>query len=118
MHKLLCALVLCATVAFAADISGTWKFTVETNQGTRILPTAVFQQNGDKLTGTFNSQILGEVKLTGSVKGNAVEFSFAGADGQTIQASYKGTIESSTAMKGTAVYAASDDKATWSATKK
>jgi hypothetical protein len=118
MHKLLCALLLCATVAFAADISGTWQFTVETNQGTGT-PTAVFQQTGDKLTGTFNSQILGAVKLTGSVKGNAVEFSFAGdAGGQQIQASYKGTIESPTAMKGTAVYAGFDDKATWSATKK
>ena len=106
-------------MAFAADISGTWQFTVETNQGTRILPTAVFQQSGDKLTGTFNSQILGEVKLTGSVKGNAVEFSFAGDEGgPKIQASYKGTVESPTTMKGTAVYAGSDDKATWSATKK
>ena len=105
-------------MTFAADISGTWQFTVETNQGTRISPTAVFQQIGDKLTGTFNSQILGELKLTGSVKGNAVEFSFAGADGQKIQASYKGTIESPTTMKGTAVYAGSDDKATWYGIKK
>jgi hypothetical protein len=32
--------------------------------------------------------------------------------------SYKGTIESPTAMKGTAVYSGFDEKATWTATKR
>jgi hypothetical protein len=35
-----------------------------------------------------------------------------------IKVNYKGAIESSTAMKGTAVYAGFDDKVTWTATKK
>ena len=70
-----------------------------------------------KLTGTFNSQILGEVALKGTVKGNAIEFGFEGdAGGQTLKVSYKGTIESPTAMKGTAVYAGFEDNATWTAT--
>jgi hypothetical protein len=34
------------------------------------------------------------------------------------ESSYKGTIESPTAMKGTAMYAGFDEKATWSAVKK
>jgi hypothetical protein len=118
MHKLICALVLCIPAALAADISGTWQLTVETSQGTGS-PTVVFQQTGEQLTGTFNSQILGEGQLTGTVKGNAVEFAFEGdAQGQKIKVSYKGTIESPAAMKGTAVYAGFEDKATWSATKK
>jgi hypothetical protein len=104
--------------AFAADVSGTWQMTVETSQGSGT-PTAVFQQKGEQLTGTLNSQIFGEVKITGSVKGNAIEFGFEGeAGGQTIKVSYKGTIESPTAMKGTAVFAGFEDAATWSATKK
>ena len=102
----------------AADISGTWQLTVETSQGTGS-PTVVFQQTGEQLTGTFNSQIFGETKLTGTVKGNAVEFGFEGnAEGQKIKVSYKGTIEGPTTMKGTAVYAGFEDKATWTATKK
>ena len=118
MLRLICTLMLCMTLAFAADVSGTWQLTVETSQGSGT-PTVVLQQQGEKLTGTFNSQIFGEAKLTGSVKGNAIEFGFEGeAGGQTIKVSYKGTIESPTAMKGTAVYAGFDDKATWSAVKK
>jgi hypothetical protein len=118
MLKLICALALFASLALAADVSGTWQITVETSQGTGS-PTVVFQQQGEKLTGTFTSQIFGEAKITGVVKGNAIEFGFEGeAGGQKIQVSYKGTIESATAMKGTAAYAGFDEKATWSATKK
>ncbi len=118
MLKLTCAFILTALAAFAADISGTWQLTVETNQGTGN-PTVVFQQNGEKLTGTFNSQVFGAAKITGSVKGNEVVFGFEGdAGGQTIQVTYKGTIVNATAMKGTAVYAGFDDKVTWSGVKK
>jgi hypothetical protein len=118
MLKLICALILCLSYALAGDVSGTWQLTVETSQGSGS-PTVVLRQQGDQLTGTFNSQIFGEAKLTGTVKGNAIEFGFEGdAGGQTIKVSYKGTIESPNAMKGTAVYAGIDDRATWSAVKK
>ena len=118
MYKLICALLLCLPAVFAADISGTWQFNVETSQGTGS-PTVVFQQNGEQITGTFSSQIFGDAKLTGTVRGNAIEFGFQGdAGGQTLKVSYKGTIESPTTMKGTAVYTGFDDKATWTATKK
>ena len=118
MLKPICTLLLCVSFALAADVSGTWQLTVETSQGTGS-PTVVFEQKGEQLTGTFTSQIFGEAKITGSVKGNSIEFGFDGdAGGQTIKVSYKGTIDSPTAMKGTAVYAGFDDKATWSATKK
>lgn len=118
MLKLICTLMLSMSFAFAADVSGTWQVTVETNQGSGS-PIVVLQQQGEKLTGTFNSQVFGEAKITGSVKGNAIEFGFEGdAGGQTIKVIYKGVIESPTVMKGTAVYAGFDEKATWSATKK
>lgn len=117
MRKLLCLLVLLSASAFAADVTGTWQITVETSQGSGT-PAVVLQQQGEKLTGTFKSQIFGEAKLTGTVKGDAIEFSFeADAGGQTLKVSYKGTIEGPTSMKGTAVYAGFDDKATWSAKK-
>jgi hypothetical protein len=117
MLRLICTLMLCMTFAFAADVSGTWQLTVETSQGSGS-PTIVFQQQGEQLTGTYTSQIFGEAKIAGSVKGNAIEFGFeVDAGGQRMKVSYKGTIESPTAMKGTAVYAGFDEKATWSATK-
>ena len=117
LHRI-CTLILLGSLAFAADVSGSWQLSVETSQGSGS-PTLELRQQGEKITGTFHSQILGDAKITGTVKGNVIEFEFEGdAGGQTIKVSYKGTIESSTAMKGTAVYVGLDDKATWSATKK
>ena len=73
MYRLICALMLCLAVAAAADISGTWQLAVETSQGSGT-PTMELKQAGEKLTGTFNSQIMGQAKITGTVKGDAVEF--------------------------------------------
>ena len=118
MLRLICTLLLCLPFALAADVSGTWQVTVKMKQGTGS-PTLVLQQQGEKLTGTFKSLLLGTAKLAGEVKGNAIEFGFdAEAAGQTMKVSYKGTIESPTAMKGTAIYAGFDENATWSAVKK
>jgi hypothetical protein len=118
MYKIICTLLLCVSAALAADVSGAWQITVETNQGSGT-PTLVLKQTGEQLTGTYHSQVLGDAKVTGTIKGNAIEFAFVGdAGGQQIKVTYKGTVESETAMKGTAVYEGVDDKATWSASKK
>ena len=118
MLRFVVSFVVSVALTYAADVSGTWQVAVETNQGPGA-PTVVFEQKGEQLTGTFKSQILGEVKLAGTVKGNAIEFRFEGdAGGQVIKVSYRGTIESAMAMKGTAVYEGFDDKATWTAAKK
>jgi hypothetical protein len=118
MWKRVAALFLFAACAFAADVSGRWQVNVETNQGSGA-PLVELQQQGEKLTGTFHSQILGDAKITGTVKGNAIEFAFSGdAGGQTITVTFKGTIENDTAMKGTAVYEGVDSNATWTAKKK
>ncbi len=118
MLKFVLSSILSVALAFAADVSGTWQLTVETNQGSGS-PTVTFEQKGEELTGMFHSQIFGEAKLTGTVKGNVIEFSFIGEAGdEKIKVDYKGTIESATAMKGTAIYHGFDDKATWTAAKK
>jgi hypothetical protein len=118
MPKLLPAIFLSVALSFAADVSGNWQFNVETSQGSGS-PTVTLEQKGERLTGTYHSQVFGEAQLTGSVKGNAIEFSLDGdAGGQKLHVTYTGTIESATAMKGTAVYEGVDDRATWTATKK
>src|SRR4051812_22117817 len=108
MLKLSCALLLAVLPALGADVSGTWQFIVETNQGTGS-PAVQLRQQGEELTGTFSSQVVGEVSLTGSVKGRDIEFRFEGeVGGQTVHVIYKGKLESPTVMKGTAVYSGFD----------
>ena len=82
------------------DVSGTWSFEVQTDAGGGS-PTMTFKQDGEKLTGHYVGTF-GEADLTGTVKGNAIDFSFtADFSGMPITSTYKGTVESATSMKGT-----------------
>lgn len=81
------------------DVSGAWALTVETGQGTGT-PSVTFKQDGEKLTGTYSSQVFGEQEVTGTIKGNAITFSFTGAfEGTKFTVTYSGTVEKDT-MKG------------------
>ena len=83
------------------DVTGAWAFTVESTAG-KTNPSAIFKQDGEKLTGRYTSQLLGETELTGTVKGQAIEFSLSGsAQGVQVSATYTGTVESQDSMKGT-----------------
>jgi len=90
-----------ACMALGADISGAWEFTVETAQGSGS-PTFEFKQDGDKLSGSYSGRF-GTAPISGTVKGNDVEFTFAipDVDGKV---RYKGTLEGSNRMKGTVEY--------------
>jgi hypothetical protein len=87
--------------AAKVDVTGAWVFAVESTAG-KTNPTATFKQDGEKLTGRYTSQLLGETELTGSVKGQAIEFSLSGsAQGVQVAVTYTGTVESKDSMKGT-----------------
>ena len=105
---------LFAGAALAADISGAWDFNVETSQGSGS-PSFVFNQDGEKLTETYTG-LLGKADLTGTVKGDQVDFTFEApnVDGKV---HYKGTLESATRMKGECEYG-DLGKGTFTATKK
>lgn len=91
--------MFCATLACAADLSGTWKFTVETEQGSGT-PTFVLKQDGENLSGTY-SGMLGEAKVTGTVKGAQVVIRFdAEMGGEKLKIEYSGEVESASRMKG------------------
>lgn len=61
--------------AAAADISGTWKGTAETPNGT-IERTFVFKVDGTKLTGETTSEMMGKSAImNGKVDGETVTFS-------------------------------------------
>jgi hypothetical protein len=100
-NALVIALVLFASasvLAQATNVTGEWAFTVTTDQGAGN-PVLTFKQEGEKLTGKYAGQ-LGAAELTGTVKGNAIHFTFTlDVQGQQAPVTYDGTIEKNT-MKG------------------
>jgi hypothetical protein len=83
------------------DLTGKWGFTVETEAGTGT-PTVTLKQDGEKLTGHYSSQTLGEADLVGTVKGQDVTFTFdADLGGQAAKVTYAAKIENKDALKGT-----------------
>ena len=107
MKKVLMLLLVSVALASAlaaqttANLTGTWLFTVQTSAGGGT-PTVTLKQEGEKLTGHYSSQQLGEAELIGSVKGSDMKFTF-GADvqGVHLDVTYTGTIESKDSLKGT-----------------
>ena len=93
------ALVMTAYLgAQATNVTGEWTFNVQTDQGGGT-PTMTFKQDGEKLTGKYVGQ-LGNADLTGTVKGNAIHFTFTiDVQGQQAPVTYDGTVEKNT-MKG------------------
>jgi hypothetical protein len=93
-----------STVAFAEqgaqanNVTGEWAFNVQTDQGGGT-PAITFKQDGEKLTGKYVGQ-LGNADLTGTLKGNAIHFTFTlDVQGQQAPVTYDGTVEKNT-MKG------------------
>jgi hypothetical protein len=87
-----------AVLAQGVNVTGEWAFSVQTDQGGGT-PTITFKQDGEKLTGQYNGQ-LGQADLTGTVKGNAIHFTFTvDVQGQNAPVTYDGTVEKNT-MKG------------------
>jgi hypothetical protein len=83
------------------DVTGKWAFQVTTTAGGGT-PTVTFKQSGEMLTGHYSSTNLGEADLTGTVKGQDITFKFVGnVQGNSVDVTYTGTIESNDAMKGT-----------------
>jgi hypothetical protein len=106
--------LVCAC-ALAHDITGKWTFDVQTDAGSGA-PTFTFKQEGEKLTGTYNGTF-GTAPLTGTVKGDAIEFTFeATVADQKGKVTYTGKIDASGKMKGEVDYAGLGH-GTWTAAK-
>ena len=90
-----------AAAAQGVNVTGKWTFDVQTGQGGGQ-PTVTFKQDGEKLTGHYSSQLLGEADLTGTVKGNAIQFTFdADLQGNKVDVTYAGNVDAGGAsMKG------------------
>ena len=77
------------------DVTGIWDFQVETPQGSGT-PVFTFKQEGEKLTGQYKG-LFGESPITGTVKGNAIEFSFKVSGDVEGTLVYTGTVDGDTA---------------------
>jgi len=81
----------------AVDVSGAWSAEVQTDAGSGS-PSFTFKQEGEKLSGKYKGQ-LGESDLSGTVKGDKIEFSFKVSGQVEGTIVYTGTTDGKT-MKG------------------
>jgi hypothetical protein len=104
-------IVVAALVAFGStfaaaqgqklNITGKWVFEVQTDAGTGT-PTVTFKQDGEKVSGHYSSQTLGEADFTGTLKGQSLTFNFnADLQGTAVPVTYTATVDSASTMKGT-----------------
>ena len=92
--------LLMAGVALAADVAGTWTVQVVLDAGTGTA-TFTFKQEGETLSGTYTGTF-GDAPLRGTAKGDQVEWSFNGGQAGTV--TFKGKLEGTAKMTGTAQY--------------
>jgi hypothetical protein len=98
-----------ATSAVAAvamhDLTGRWIFTVVTENGTGT-PVVVLKQEGEKLTGTYESNALGSRSLEGSVKGDSMRFVLSGPPGnESVILTYMAAIVTADSLNGAVDFA-------------
>lgn len=99
-----------------ANVSGLWELTIVSDQGT-FHPTIDLKQDGEKLTGTYKGTF-GESKLEGSIKEKKIEWkTTVNAQGQAVEFTYRGMVESASEMKGKVDFA-EFGSAEWTAKKK
>lgn len=101
-------LLLSSVSVLAADLTGTWLFSVDLDTGGRGTPTFVFVQKGETLTGTYKGP-LGNRAVTGKATGEEAVFSFEFTqNGQALKATYTARIESTAKMSGKVVFTTAD----------
>jgi hypothetical protein len=72
-----------------ADLTGTWNFKVVTENGTGT-PSVSIRQQGDSISGTYESGRMGTLPFKGAVKGNTFVFAVNTSGGATL--TFNGTI--------------------------
>jgi|WetSurMetagenome_2_1015567.scaffolds.fasta_scaffold1478772_1 hypothetical protein len=82
-------LLLIAASAFAADVTGKWKATVQSPDGQEMEITINLKQDGEALSGIVEGP-MGEMKITdGSMKGDAIAFT---VEAEQFKVVHKGTV--------------------------
>ena len=79
------------------DVTGKWNFAVVTENGTGT-PAVVLKQEGEKLTGTYESARMGTRAIEGTVKKDSIRFVLTGGE---VILQFAGVITDKDNMKGT-----------------
>ncbi len=97
MKTALALAILFASVLSAADITGTWKGTAETQAGS-VERTFVFKVDGTKLTGETTSDRFGKSTINdGKIDGDNLSFTITiNFNGNEAKANYKGKVSGDT----------------------
>lgn len=78
--------------ASAADVSGNWNLTVETQRGTQN-PSMTLVQKGEEVTGTYKGA-RGEMPIKGTIKGNDLKLAYTiSAQGNEFTINYEGVVD-------------------------
>jgi hypothetical protein len=103
-HALALGVALLAPLAIAAsplrqvNLTGTWAFTVVTENGTGT-PTVTMTQKGDSLTGTYQSARSGSLPFTGTIRDSLFTFTTSTPGGTTYL--FTGAVVDANTVKGT-----------------
>jgi hypothetical protein len=94
MKRLPLLMAAFALAAVAADVTGTWKGTVETPMGS-MERTFVFKVDGNKLTGETSSDMMGKSAIVdGKVDGDRISFKItASSQGNELKLHYTGAVK-------------------------
>lgn len=98
-------LVLLATVATSAsalvqNLTGNWQFSVVTENGTGT-PAVTLSQQGEKLTGTYESRMMGSRAFSGTVKGDSVTLTLEANGPDGVALVFKGRVVHADTLRGT-----------------
>ena len=97
------ALLLSAGAALAQralhDLTGSWAFAVVTDNGTGT-PAVTLKQDGDKLTGTYESRMMGQRAFNGSLKGDSVFLTLAANGPEGIALDFRGVVVDADNLRG------------------
>lgn len=93
-----------ADAAEKIDLTGTWAFAIVLPD-ISATPTIVLKQDGESLTGEYQSQQYGKFPLKGTIKGATIDFGFEmSIEGNAVSVSYSGTVVDNDTMKGDVSY--------------
>lgn len=102
------AFSLVASTALAAtilhDLSGKWKAAVVTDNGTGY-PTITLKQEGEKISGTYDSPTLGVRSITGKVVGDSLFFSLSAGQDASMVLTYSAAIVTADSLNGAVDFA-------------
>ena len=105
-RRLLAATLLLATIAGSAaatmlhDLTGRWMLAVVTDNGTGY-PVLELKQEGDRVTGTYTSNAMGNRTITGNVRGDTLTFTLsASGAGEGVVLTYTARIVTPDSLNG------------------